>query len=150
MVMTTNGQAARGTAAGRPRRILIADDDPDVCQTLADYVGLFEHPHPYEVSMACDGAEAFTQILRQRPDLLLVDLRMPRMGGLALLRELAARGIRIPTIVVTGSRDLGEIAKVLGVEIFAFVPKPVSVDYLEHLVGLALPSGRPQPAGARG
>ena len=61
----------------------------------------------------------------------------------ATIRPMEIMGIRIPTIVVTGSRDLGEIAKVLGIEIFAFVPKPVSVDYLEHLVGLALPKAPP-------
>jgi len=142
----TSTQSPRGTGGGRAKHILIVDDDPEVCQVLAEYIGVFRHAHPYEVSVALDGTDAFMQILQRRPDLLLIDLRMPRMGGLALLRELRARGIRIPAIVITGSNDLGEITKVLDAEVFAFAPKPVSLDYLEHLVALALFAGKAQPA----
>ena len=131
------------------KRILIVDDDEEVCQTIAEYIEEFQHPQPYDVSVAHDGAEAYAHVLRARPDLLLVDLRMPRMGGVGLLRDLHTRGLRIPTIVITGSTDLEEIATVLRAQGMAYVPKPVNLEYLENLIGMALARWTPEPA-ARG
>ncbi len=68
-------------------RILIADDAPDAAETLAVYLRMDGH----EVRTAADGVEALAKMAVQPPDVLVVDLLMPRKNGWEVLDEMAAR-----------------------------------------------------------
>lgn len=83
--------------------ILVADDDKDGCEVVARYL----RQHGYRVSCASDGQEALTVLLASRPDLLLLDLRMPKMDGIALLEVVRSylRWHALPVIVLTGNCD---------------------------------------------
>lgn len=120
------------------KRVLIVDDDPLVSEALAEFIRHFRHPHAYDILRAKDGADALFQVLLAKPDLVLLDLAMPEMGGLELLKQLKALDIKVRAIVITGALDLEESAKALAQDIIAYVPKPINFDYLEHLVALAL------------
>ena len=80
-------------------RVLIVDDDP-ASRRLLD-VRL--RPLECDVTTAANGEQALTAIRADQPDLVLLDLQMPRMGGMDVLRVLRQDGIEVPTIVITAS-----------------------------------------------
>jgi DNA-binding NarL/FixJ family response regulator len=80
-------------------RLLIADDHPVVRDGLS---GIFSGAEGFEVvGLAQDGAEAVALVGRLDPDVVLMDLRMPNMGGVAAIAELARTGARTRVLVLT-------------------------------------------------
>ncbi len=102
-------------------RILIVDDDPHIRQVLAFALG----KAGMQTSEAADGEGALEAIAAQRPDLVVLDINMPRMNGLDVCRKLRA-GDDLP-ILFLSSRD-DEIDRVLGLELGGddYVVKPFS------------------------
>jgi len=82
-------------------RILVADDHPLVRDALCKIIGL--QPGFAVVGEAADGIEAVQQVRALWPDVLLLDLSMPRMNGMDVLKELAETGAPVRTIVLTGA-----------------------------------------------
>jgi DNA-binding NarL/FixJ family response regulator len=80
-------------------RVLIADDHPVVRQGLRTFLGVQEDIEV--VGEAADGAEAISRAESLAPDVILLDLKMPGMGGLAVLRELRERGVPARVLVLT-------------------------------------------------
>lgn len=104
-----------------PRTILIADDDPHIRQLLAFALA----KAGLETCEADDGEATLAQVTAHAPDLVVLDINMPRMDGLEVCRRLRATG-EIP-ILFLSSRD-DEIDRVLGIELGAddYVVKPFS------------------------
>ncbi len=107
-------------ASGRAQTILVIDDDED----LRDTVGLMLENEGYRVALAAEGRTGYEQTLMLKPDLALVDLRLPGMSGIELCRQLRAASVTTPIIVLSAVGD--EIDKVLLLEIGAddYVVKP--------------------------
>ena len=101
--------------------ILICDDDPIVHESLRLYI---ENEH-YSHSDAYDGAEALEMAHRVHPDLILLDVMMPKMSGLDVCKELR-KTISTPIIILTAKGE--EIDRVLGLELGAddYIVKPFS------------------------
>jgi CheY-like chemotaxis protein len=114
--------------------ILIAEDDEWVRDTLA----MLLESEGYEVALAADGVEALEALQRQRPDLLLLDLMMPRMDGYAVVAEMARLGFRpaVPILLLTAARNPQQIAGNLRAE--GCVPKPFDIDQLLHEIARVL------------
>jgi DNA-binding response OmpR family regulator len=104
--------------------ILIVDDDPLFRDTISTALSL----HGFRVRVAADGRDALAAIEDERPALVLLDMSMPVLDGAGLLRELAARGIRLPVVIVTAGQDSEAAARRLGVA--AYVRKPVALPRL--------------------
>jgi len=104
-----------------PRTILVADDDPHIRQLLAFALA----KAGLDTLEASDGEEAIAMVEAHRPDLLVLDINMPRMDGIDVCRRLRA-GSDIP-ILFLSSRD-DEIDRILGIELGAddYVTKPFS------------------------
>ena len=104
-------------------RILIVDDEPELVRGLEDNLR-FEG---YETVAAKDGVEALEQITRAAPDLVLLDIMMPRMSGWDVCRELRKQGVDVPVIMLTARGE--EVDRVLGLELGAddYVTKPFSL-----------------------
>lgn len=105
------------------QKILVVEDEPGIVLGLRDnleYEG-------FEVRSAADGEEALRSALDQRPDLILLDLMLPKMSGLDVCRQLRRQGVETPVIMLTARGQ--EIDKVLGLEIGAddYVTKPFSI-----------------------
>ena len=137
------GFAPRYTA-NVTKRILIVDDERTVVEMLTEFFKQFQHGHAYEVAVARDGADATIVLLRGKYDLIVLDMHMPRMSGLELLRQIRGLGVKIPVIMITGNQDVRAAAQALSGGVFAYVPKPFDFKQLDHLVALALAT--PQPA----
>ncbi len=104
---------------GRPT-IFIVDDEPAVLASIAALL----QSDDWDVA-CCESADAFQrQYDPSGPACLLLDLRMPGMGGLELLSELRARGDMVPVIVITGRYDSAEAAQCLAGKAVAIFQKP--------------------------
>jgi two-component system, OmpR family, phosphate regulon response regulator PhoB len=127
------------------RRLLVVDDDETIRQTLFDG---FASAGPYDVVSASQGSSALELFEREPPDLVLVDLGLPDMGGLDLVRAIRHRS-QVPVIVLTGRND--EASRVLGLELGAddYVTKPFSLLELAARVRAVLRRTMPQPVGSR-
>jgi DNA-binding NtrC family response regulator len=104
--------------------ILVVDDDPAVLGTVADLLELEGH----RVERAGNGREALEAVERRRPCLVLLDMRMPLVDGWAFARELKAREIDLPIIVMTAAQDAAAWAEQIGAA--AVLAKPFDVDNL--------------------
>lgn len=103
------------------QNILIVDDEATVCDILARYLTL----DGYEVASANDGAEGLRLARSWQPDLIVLDLMLPLMDGLAVCRTLRAES-KVPIIMLTARGE--EVDRILGLELGAddYVVKPFS------------------------
>jgi len=108
------------------QKILIVEDEPDMVLGLRDN---FEF-EGYEVLVARDGREGLGLALSNSPDVILLDLMLPRMSGLDVCRELRGKGLETPIIMLTARGQ--EVDKVIGLENGAddYVTKPFSIKEL--------------------
>jgi two-component system chemotaxis response regulator CheB len=138
----------------RRRRVLVVDDSAFVRTALTSMIR--SHPELEVAGQAGDGEEAIRQALRLRPDLVVLDLGLPRVGGLGFLRWLM-RHQPVPVLIVTGARGGREVLRALELGALDFILKPTAqaserfFDLREELVRklLAL-AASPQPRGADG
>jgi two-component system alkaline phosphatase synthesis response regulator PhoP len=104
-------------------KILIVEDEPNMVAGLRDN---FEY-EGYEVLTAADGVEGLDRALAASPDLVILDVMMPRMSGLDVCKQLKAKRPSIPIIMLTARGQ--EVDKVVGLELGAddYVTKPFSI-----------------------
>ncbi len=116
-------------------KVLVVDDEADFRGTVRR--GL--EREGYAVAEAASGAEALARLRDGRYDLVIVDLYMPGMTGLALLEALRAAGrAQPPAIVITGLGDWAAYARALELGALAFLSKPLGMAELTSEVARAL------------
>ena len=117
------------------RRVLIIDDEAIIRDSVSTYL----QDSGFAVFQAGDGREGLERFREIAPDVVLLDLRMPRMDGLEVLEAIAAELDQVPVIVVTGAGVLQDAVAALRLGAFDFVTKPiVDMAVLEHAVNRAL------------
>ncbi len=116
-------QETKNAQAQRPAKILIVEDEPKMVAGLRDN---FEF-EGYQVITAGDGVEGLQLALDESPDLVVLDVMMPRMSGLDVCKQLRAQRGSIPIIMLTARGQ--EVDKVVGLELGAddYVTKPFSI-----------------------
>jgi DNA-binding response OmpR family regulator len=124
-------------------RILVAEDDPDLALGLRNNLEI----EGYEVRVARDGAEALALALEWQPALLVLDLVMPKIDGMRVLRELRERGSRVAVLILTARGE--EADKVRGLKLGAddYVTKPFGLLELLARVESLLRRARGEPTG---
>jgi two-component system alkaline phosphatase synthesis response regulator PhoP len=107
----------------KPSRILVIEDEPDMVLGLKDN---FEF-EGYEVVTAADGAAGLERARALKPDLLILDIMLPKLSGLEVCKTLRGEGFEAPIIMLTARGQ--EIDKVVGLELGAddYVTKPFSI-----------------------
>lgn len=128
------------SSAGRKTRILIVEDEPAMVAGLRDN---FEF-EGYEVISADNGVSGLERALADAPDLVVLDVMMPRMSGLDVCKQLKAKRPSVPIIMLTARGQ--EIDKVVGLELGAddYVTKPFSIRELMARVKAVLRRASPQ------
>lgn len=112
------------------KKILVVDDDPRIAEMLVRVYS----PYGYQISVAADGREALFRTRRELPDLIVLDLGLPRMPGEEVCKEIRKDQTlkHIPIIMLTGKcRDSDKIVgKVIGADYY--MTKPCDLDELLH------------------
>jgi CheY-like chemotaxis protein len=120
-------------------RILVVDDEPELLQVLREH---FEGR--YEVATALSGASAIERFVRQRPDMVFLDINMPGGNGLAVLKLLRQADPKIPVVIVTANAENAVAAECITEGAFGYVPKPFNLTYMDHMAAVAIEqAGRP-------
>jgi len=121
--------------------ILVADDDPPVLRMLERTLGA----EGYGVRAAADGGAALAAVERSVPDLLVLDVAMPGLDGLAVCRRLRAKGLAVPILLLTARDAVGD--RVAGLDAGAddYLVKPFAADELLARVRALLRRGREPP-----
>jgi two-component system response regulator MprA len=107
-------------------RILVVDDDRAVRQSLRRSLAF----NGYDVDVAADGVEALERAAEAAPHLIVLDVMMPRLGGLDACRELRARGLDTPVLMLTARDSASDRADGLAAGADAYLPKPFALDDL--------------------
>jgi two-component system nitrogen regulation response regulator GlnG len=115
------------------KRLLVVDDDPKIRAIFTDFFG-----DQYRVEAVSTGADGLSAAMRERPDAVLLDIHMPGLTGLDVLKGLKVLDPRIPVIMVTANEDLAVAEQALKGGAFAYLPKPFHLQYAAHLVAAAL------------
>ena len=121
-------------------RILIVEDEPAILRGLQDNLRL----EGFDVVTAADGESGYKLALESKPDLMILDLMLPRMSGYEICRKLRAAGVNTPILILTARSE--ETDRVLGLDLGAddYVTKPFSIRELLARVRALL--RRTQPA----
>jgi two-component system, OmpR family, alkaline phosphatase synthesis response regulator PhoP len=105
-------------------RILIADDNHQNCELLDAYLS----DEGYEMAMAYDGQQTLDKVKEWQPDLILLDIMMPRMSGYEVCHQLKQHETtsKIPVLMVTALNETGDIEKAVAAGCDDFLTKPVN------------------------
>ncbi len=106
-------------------KILIADDNVQNCELLEAY--LSESSEPYEIVMTSDGASTLAKVQEFQPDLILLDIMMPKMSGYEVCQRIKQdpASKTIPILMVTALNEMGDIEKAVKAGADDFLTKPV-------------------------
>jgi two-component system response regulator MprA len=107
-------------------QVLVVDDDPQLREALTRALQL----DGYDVATAANGAKALEALAQQRPDVMVLDVMMPYVGGLDVCRSLRDRGDRLPILVLTARDEISD--RVAGLDAGAddYLTKPFALDEL--------------------
>jgi len=108
--------------------VLVVDDEPAIREVLA----LLLADEGYRVLTACDGQEALDYLALHRPDVIVSDIRMPRLHGLTLVERIRADRVATPVILISTWRPPSDLPGV------RFVAKPFDLDDLSAMVAESL------------
>ncbi len=115
-------------------RILVADDDEAICDTVEDAL----HLAGYTTIRARHGQEALDQIRKQRPDLAILDINMPKLNGFELVQKMRTLGIDTPIIFLTARHNREDVVSGLKIGADDYVKKPFGIEELLLRVSVIL------------
>ena len=116
------------------KKILIVDDDQDICETLSDILD----EEGYDVVTASDGQEALEKIRQGSFNLVITDIKMPIMDGMALLKEIEKSHTDIEVIVITSYGNEGQQVEAARLGAYEYLNKPLNLDQLKNIIVRAL------------
>jgi DNA-binding NtrC family response regulator len=112
------------------RNILIVDDNPEQCEILSELVAELGHT----AYTAADGEQALQLFEQRKIDLVITDIKMPRMDGMALLEKVRQRDPHVRVIVVTGFPSSETILRTIENDGYTYLVKPVKLKSMASLI----------------
>jgi len=109
----------------RPK-VLVIDDEPGVRDLISEALSLSE----INAVSAADGLEALSFLRREKFDLLILDINMPKLDGLALLEKLRTEGMSVPVLMLSARADKADINQGLRIGADDYLTKPFSIEEL--------------------
>lgn len=133
-------------APAQATSLLIIEDDENISSAIQEYFSRAG----YNVNTAPDGVAGIEVAIRDRPDVVVLDLMLPRMDGLAVCKELRHKSPQMPILMLTAKDDV--VDKVLGLEMGAddYITKPFSLRELEARIKSVLRRSRAGAATSDG
>ena len=119
--------------------VLVIDDEPIIRLLIRDYL----EDSGYRVQEAADGQQGLERFRADSPDVVLVDLRMPKIDGLEVLTTIAREAPEIPVIVISGTGLMRDVIEALRLGAWDYITKPIEdMEMLEHAISKALERAR--------
>lgn len=112
------------------RKILVVDDDPNIAEVIEQY---FDRPE-YDVCTMLHGEKVPETVSRIKPDVILLDLKLPDVSGIEVLRNLRREGSEVPVVIITGNVSAETAINTTKEGACEYLPKPFSLDELGSLV----------------
>jgi DNA-binding response OmpR family regulator len=108
-------------------KILVVDDEPDVVEFLKQFL----ETKGYDIIEAFNGQEALQKALQEQPHVVLLDIKLPDISGLEVLRKIKAERPTLSIVMITGvdDQEIGRHAMKLGA--YDYIVKPLDLEYLE-------------------
>ena len=117
-------------------KILVIDDEAQVASVLKKFLTRLG----FTVLTADNGRQGLDRVEQDRPDLVFLDIKMPGMDGMDVLRRIRARFSDVEVIMITGARDAALASLSLAIGASDYITKPFDFDYLERVVLSRFPS----------
>ncbi len=114
------------------KAILIVDDEEIIREFLSEVL------EDYDITVACDGDEAIEKIMKKHFDLVITDLRMPKVAGEEVVKVAREKSKDTKVIVISGYSSLYTVSQSVNNGAFAFLSKPFSINELMQSVDSAL------------
>ena len=111
-------------------RVLVVDDEQDAVDLLREFLTA----KGYEVLAASNGEEALRKVKEDRPHLILLDVRMPKMSGFEVLKQVREIDHEVGVIMVSAVNEEETGRKALKMGAFDYITKPLDFDYLERIL----------------
>ena len=122
-------------------KILVVDDEFNVAQMLAEYLT----EQGYQVATAHGGIEALTKIDLERPQVILLDIRMPGMDGVEVLRRIRSFDTQVGILMISANDDVELAKQTIAMGAFDYTLKPVDFAYLSRAVDTMMARSPAQP-----
>ena len=116
---------------GFPLKILVVDDETEVARLLADVLRQAGH----QAVVAHDGPGALAMLDRERPDVVFLDVRMPGMSGIDVLRRIRQADAALPVVLVTAHAGEAEVAEARSLGVSEIVWKPRILANVDEVLG---------------
>jgi DNA-binding response OmpR family regulator len=109
-------------------KLLVVDDEIEIC----DFLKMFFEDRDFKVEVAYSGPEALEKTASYKPDVVLLDIKLPGMDGLAVLKRIKADYPEIRVLMVTAIETSEKIDEALRLGADNYITKPLSLEYLEN------------------
>jgi DNA-binding NtrC family response regulator len=115
------------------KRVLVVDDNTVILDILKQFLG-----RGYTVEVVGNASLALASVVQKTPDVILLDVRMPGVDGLSLLKSLREMGVQTPIFVMTGYDSTQVAMEALEKGATGYLPKPFDLIHLDRLIAHAL------------
>ncbi|MFH0764482.1 MAG: response regulator [Candidatus Omnitrophota bacterium] len=112
------------------RKLLVVDDEKEIC----DFMKNFFQERGYEVFISLSGEDALEAIKKDKPDLVLLDIKMKGMDGIAALKHIKDMDKKIKVVMVTALEDQEKMNEACKLGACEYITKPLMLDHLEEAV----------------
>jgi CheY-like chemotaxis protein len=113
-------------------KVLVVDDEEEVRQVLQEFL----EGRGYDVRGAESGPSALGLVESFSPDVVLLDVSMPDMDGVEVLKRIVGIRPTLPVIMVTANADIGVTSQLLALGAADYIPKPFDLEYLDQAVSI--------------
>jgi len=113
------------------KKIVVIDDEPDISKMVTDFlIGA-----GYAAYYALNGTDGLALIEKEQPDLVLLDIGMPGMDGLEVLREIRKKNSPLQVVILSAYKEVETVKKALELGVSEYITKPINLDtLLTHFV----------------
>lgn len=125
-------------------KVLVVDDDATILYAFRELL----RKEGFKYVVATNGEEALKKITQERPDLIFMDITMPAMDGLEVLKQMREQNNRTPVIIITGFGTMQTAIKAIQLGAFDYLTKPLDVSKIRVVAERALAGTQSKPASA--
>jgi len=121
------------------RKILVVDDDKEICDILTEMLT----EEGYQTFSALSGRLALDTVEKKKPELVLLDIKMPKMDGIEVLKRIKKIDKEVVVVMITGYGSLGTAKEAMRLGAYDYVTKPFDLDSIKVVIRDALSERKP-------